>query len=215
MSDGVRILIVDDHTLFRESVARPLVQEAGMVVAGICGTLVEAKGLLDTATVDVVLLDFDLGSELGIDLLEFVAKQHPRTRVLLLTGGVSAAVTRRSVQAGVAGVVLKHSSPQQLIEAVRVVADGGGWWDASVVAALTAPSPEPQPLSERQSSILNLLLEGHSNKELAVQLQISETAVKASLQELFRKTGVRTRSQLVRIAVESRIESGFALDKRR
>lgn len=203
MNAPVRLLIVDDHALFRESVGRLLAQEADLTVSDVCGTLAQAETVLKRTAVDVVLLDYDLGNELGTGLLATIAQRFDRVKVLMLTGGVSAAVLRSASQAGVAGVLLKHCSPEQLLQAIRQVAQGGTWWNAATLDAAPGHAAVTSEISRQQASILRLLLEGLSNKEISGDLKISESAVKASIQELFRKTGVRTRSQLVRIALES------------
>lgn len=202
MNCPIRLLIVDDHALFRESVGRLLAQEADFTISGVCGTLGEAESVLRQGFVDVVLLDYDLGNALGTELIDTIQEEFQHVNVLMLTGGVSAAVVRRALQAGVAGVLLKHCSPEQLLKAVRQVASGGTWWEPAPMAPPAPPAPVTPGISRQQASILRLLLEGLSNKEISAQINISESAVKASLQELFRKTGVRTRSQLVRIALE-------------
>ncbi len=203
MTSPIRLLIVDDHALFRESVGRLLAQEADFSISSVCGTLAEAESVLGQTAVDVVLLDYDLGNALGTELIATIHHQFSHVKVLMLTGGVSAAVVRSSLQAGIAGVLLKHCSPEQLLEAIRQVASGGTWWDPAAMAAPTPSASVTSEISKQQACILRLLLEGLSNKEVSGHMNISESAVKASIQELFRKTGVRTRSQLVRIALES------------
>jgi DNA-binding NarL/FixJ family response regulator len=122
---------------------------------------------------------------------------------------MSDAGTVRAFESGASGVFLKHSPPSQLIEAIHKVANGEMWLDSRAVRSLVAGasrSPDsrqsPQLLSARERSVLKSVFEGLSNKEIAASLQISESSVKAVLQQLFDKTGVRTRSQLVRIAIE-------------
>jgi len=107
----------------------------------------------------------------------------------------------------VAGIMLKESPLSVLAEAVRAVASGGAWLDQRFLRALAGTEPaegaeSKATLSDRERKILRCLLEGLGNKEIAGRLLISETAVKTALQQLFQKTGVRSRSQLVRVALE-------------
>jgi two-component system nitrate/nitrite response regulator NarL len=209
MSTPVRILFVDDHTLFRESVIRLLEREPAFTIAGHCSSIQEARLLIhSTNRVDVVLLDYDLGSELGTDLLIDLRHTSPSTKVLMVTGGMSASSITNALQAGISGLILKHSDPYQLVDAIRSVASGASWWDPAALpiseqtAPLLPPAEAPRALTDRQRKVLRFIFDGLANKEIAAQLQVSESAVKASIQELFLKAGVRTRSQLVRVAIE-------------
>ena len=120
----------------------------------------------------------------------------------------------RAFEGGASGVFLKHSPPAQLIEAIHKVTNGEMWLDSRAVRSFvagasvrTAAEPVPQSLSARERSVLKAVFEGLTNKEIAAHLQLSESSVKAVLQQLFEKTGVRTRSQLVRIAIERSLEA--------
>jgi len=208
MSASVRILIIDDHTIFRESLLRLLAGEPGMQVVEHCGTVAEGRNILAETTIDVVLLDYDLGEESGTDLLKYLREMPGTTRVLMLTAGMISSATLHAMDSGAAGMILKHSGARQLLEAIRRVADGESWWDPAVLRSVLFTSQEnvtsqrARDLTERQRSVMRCILDGLSNKEIADRLQSSETSVKASVRELFTKAGVRTRSQLVRVAIE-------------
>jgi two-component system nitrate/nitrite response regulator NarL len=209
MTDSIRILLIDDHTLFRESLARLLEMEPGFAVAGLCATVAEGHHALAEIPVDVVLLDYDLGDELGTDLLAQLGVSASGAKVIMVTAGMGASATLNAANAGVSGIVLKHSDPRRLIEAIHRVAAGETWWDPGILQPVTATgkgddsSPTSvRSLTERQTQVLRSILDGLTNKEIAARMQASETSVKATIQELFSKAGVRTRSQLVRVAIE-------------
>ena len=209
MTNQIRILFVDDHTLFRESAVRLLENEPELNVVGHCATLREANHIVKTTLVDVVLLDYDLGAEVGTDFLNTLQQMGSSARVLMVTGGMGASVTLKAVDAGISGLVLKHSDPRQLIEAIRRVAAGEKWWDTAALHSLGGhasqilePVVNARTLTDRQRQVLRSILDGLTNKEIASRLEASETSIKASIQELFVKAGVRTRSQLVRVAIE-------------
>jgi DNA-binding NarL/FixJ family response regulator len=209
MSGGVHILLIDDHALFRESLVRLLAVEAGLSVVGHCATIAEARRIMSATSVDVVLLDYDLGEESGTDLLKYLHQTESKARVLVLTAGMRASATLTALDSGAAGVILKHSGTRQLLEAINRVAHGETWWDTALLrAALTDAKDKTdilakaRELTDRQRVVLRCILDGLSNKEIAAQLRTSETLVKATIQELFNKAGVRTRSQLVRVAIE-------------
>jgi DNA-binding NarL/FixJ family response regulator len=204
----IRILLVDDHSLFRESLSRLLEAEPDFRVVATCASTSEAFEALDREPADVVLLDYDLGDEQGTRFLEEAARRRFPGRILMVTAGMTDAGTLRAFEKGSLGIFLKHSPPDQLIEAIHKVAAGEMWLDSGAVRSLVAGAnvrAESQPaesLTSRERVVLKSVFEGLTNKEIAANLQISESSVKAVLQQLFDKTGVRTRSQLVRIAIE-------------
>lgn len=181
-------------------------------IAGSCGSATEALDVLEREKADVVLLDFDLGEEQGSKFIENAARRGFHGRVLMVTAGMSDAGTLRALEGGASGVFLKHSPPAQLIEAIHKVVKGEMWLDPKAVRSLVAgaagKSEEQranQPLTPRERTVLKSVFEGLTNKEIAANLHVSESLVKAVMQQLFDKTGVRTRSQLVRIALERRV----------
>ena len=201
----IRVLLVDDHALFRESVARVLSAEASLEIEH-CGTIREALAMLAQHHFDLVLLDHDLGSERASQFLPAARQEGYEGRVLVVTAWVSETEARRLMRQGVSGIFLKEAPLSELSRSIRVVAAGGTWMDGSF-----SPSAEhvsevegsSQPIfNDRQRQVLRFVVEGLSNKEIAWRLQISESYVKAILQSLFQKTGVRTRGQLVRVAFE-------------
>jgi DNA-binding NarL/FixJ family response regulator len=214
MKKRVGILIIDDHQLFRESLSRLIEGDTGYTIVGTCGSVQEALLVVDRVSADVVLLDYDLRGESGIQFLQAMQHRPLPCRVLMLTSGMTEADVRYAMDLGAAGIFLKNSPMAELVHAIRRVSEGEPWLDSGMVRAImqvgsgTAKGREPQAepgrasLSPRESNVLRGVFEGLSNKEIAHKMSISEGTVKAVLQQLFARTGVRTRSQLVRIAVE-------------
>jgi DNA-binding NarL/FixJ family response regulator len=209
MSTQIRILLVDDHTLFRESLARLLESEPDFCVVAHCATISSAIDILQRDAVDLVLLDYDLGEERGTDMLKYLHTCKNTAKVLMVTAGMSDRTTFDVLHAQVSGVIYKHSAPAQLLDAIRRVARGEMWLDGVVVRSLVSGTTDhttellnTRPLTTRQQEVLSGILDGLTNKEIAWNLKASESAIKAVIQELFHKAGVRTRSQLVRIAIE-------------
>jgi two-component system, NarL family, nitrate/nitrite response regulator NarL len=198
----LRALLVDDHALFRESVARVLQDEPWLTIEH-CGTVREALSLLSEQQFDLVLLDHDLGAERASQFLPAARQNGFEGTVLVVTAWVSDNEARRLTRQGVSGIFLKHEPLSQLVEAIRTVTAGGKWFRGSSAESAPEHTNEPEPLfTDRQRRVLRFVLEGLSNKEIAWRLQISESYVKSILQSLFQKTGVRTRGQLVRVAFE-------------
>ena len=203
---------MDDHTLFREGLSRLLEAESGLELVGSASSIEEALEALEETQVDVVLLDFDLGEKSGLQFFRIFQERKLQGRVLMVTAGMSDADTLRALKEGVAGIFLKMNPPADLITAIYRVARGETWMDAGSLNALmgsnaaAVDAPSLPSLNPREQAVLKDVFEGLTNKEIAAHLEISESYVKAVLQQLFAKTGVRSRSQLVRVALERRIE---------
>lgn len=204
----VRILLIDDHALFRESVARLLDAEPGFEVVGDCSSSAEALQILKSREVDMILLDLDLGTERGSDLLEKFRVESFTGKILLVTAGVNQSEVPNLIRKGISGIFMKHGSPALLVQGIREAMEGRAIFEQDMLRRSLETDEQSDvrqvadKLSERERQVLSFILEGLANKQIADRLQISESAVKASLQQLFAKTGVRTRSQLVRIALE-------------
>jgi two-component system, NarL family, nitrate/nitrite response regulator NarL len=203
----IRLVIIDDHALFRESVARLLHGESGFEVVRQCGSGTEAlESVKAWKDIDVLLLDLDLGQERGADFLDELQKADFPGKVLLVTAGVEDHEARQLIRRGVSGVFLKHGSPASLIQGIRETMEGKALFGQQMLRRIMEQeeeaASEPTRLTERERQVLAFVFEGLANKQIADRLGVSESAVKASLQQLFGKTGVRTRSQLVRVALE-------------
>jgi two-component system, NarL family, nitrate/nitrite response regulator NarL len=197
----IRILLIDDQALFREGAARFFGAQPEFEVVGQTGLVDEALAILASRpVVDVALLDIDLGDRRGTEFLVRARDAGYSGPVLVLTGGISDREKRILLAHGAAGVILKTSSLDLLMDAVRLAA--GRTNTSAPLPAQPVRRRDRKALTERERDVLRAVFDGHSNKEIAASLDISETSVKAALQQLFDKTGVRTRGQLVRAALE-------------
>jgi DNA-binding NarL/FixJ family response regulator len=209
MTAKTRLLLLDDHTLFRAMLSRLLDTESDFRVVAHYSSIPEALEALSAQPVDLVLLDYDLGHrQTGLQFIRSAREAGYTGRIFIVTAGMNDADYVRALGLGVCGIFLKHSPPELLTEAIRKVIGGETWIDRhcvqGLVKAVEAESRQSRKnqLSERERDVLKRVFAGESNKEIAVHLNISEASVKSALQQLFLKTGVRTRSQLVRIALE-------------
>lgn len=199
---------MDDHTLFREALNRWLESEPDLEMAAHCASASKAIEILRQKSIDIVLLDHDLGKENGFQVLREARRIGFTGRVLMVTAGMTDVESVNALRLGVGGIFLKHSSPTVLAQAIRKVMGGETWLDSASLQAVIEAAKNPQaaadnrPFTQRESQVLRGVFEGLSNKEIGARLNISESSVKAALQQLFQKTGVRTRSQLVRIVLE-------------
>ena len=207
----IRLLLVDDHSLFRESLSRLLDSEPDFQVVAHCGTTAEALEAIAANPVDLLLLDYDLGEDNGLNFIQQARAAGFSGRIFVITAGMTDAESVRALSLGVCGIFLKHSPPSLLGEAIRKVMAGETWIDQRCIQSPPWSGPwgigrrafsSRKLLTERESAVLKGVFEGLTNKEIGVSLGISEASVKSALQQLFVKTGVRTRSQLVRVALE-------------
>lgn len=203
-----RLLLLDDHALFRDSLSRLLESEQDFEVSARCGTIADALEVLAKQEVDVILLDFDLGDDHGNSFLAAARREGFRGKVLIVTAGMSESDASLALQRGASGIFLKHDSPITLAQAIRLVMNGGTWLESKLVQSIASKagrrddSGSRRVLTAREQQVLEGIFEGLTNKEIAGRLNVSESAIKATLQQLFEKLRVRTRSQLVRVALE-------------
>jgi len=206
--ERIRLLLVDDHILFRDGLSRLLALEPDLEVVTCCGTTAEALDTVGREPVDMVLLDYDLGEDHGSHFLSSARRAGYLGKVLMVTAGMTAKESSTALRLGASGIFLKHNSPGTLAKAVRLIMGGEIWVDPKVIQLMADRVDQPEEervsplLTEREQQVLRGIFEGLTNKEIGAQLGVTDGAVKATLQQLFQKTGVRTRSQLVRIALE-------------
>lgn len=203
---AIRLFLVDDHALFRDGLARLLAGDPAFEVVGIAGAADEAIEALAQVQVDVVLLDYMLGDRPADDVVSALRDRGFAGRLLLVTAGLPDREAREMIGAGVAGIFHKQHAADDLKRSIREVFEGKVLIDEHYLRKLLrgpdADEPPMLRLTDRERQILTFLMEGLANKEMAARLRLSESAVKAALQVLFNRTGVRTRSQLVRVALE-------------
>ena len=202
----INLLLVDDHAMFREGLARTLEKEPDLIVVGQCESSAEALAMLNR-NVNMVLLDVDLGNERALSFVEGARDAAFEGQILVVTAGISGQEAVRLLQAGVAGIIHKRHSGQILCESIRKIAAGESCLEGKYLTSLIRSvdrtrTPADPKLTERDRALLRYILEGLTNREIGMHLQISEGAVKASLSLLFEKLNVRSRTQLVKIALE-------------
>jgi DNA-binding NarL/FixJ family response regulator len=205
-SKTLNLLIVDDHEMFREGLTRTLEREPDFKVVAQCGSSAEALNLLGR-NVNVVLLDVDLGNERALVFVEEARKLCFEGKILVVTAGIGGQEAVRLMEAGVAGILHKHHSGQTLCESIRKLWAGGSCLEEKYVTSLIRSVDHTRPpaiskLTDRDRALLRHILEGLTNREIGERMKISEGAVKASLRLLFERLNVRTRTQLVKVALQ-------------
>lgn len=205
--DGrIRIVVVEDETLLRELLVRILAMESDFVVVGQCASVETALELVSSVPVDVVLLDINLGSEQGGSFLLRARATGFSGKVLAVTAGVGNREAAWLLKRGCAGIYLKRDPHSILLRRVREIVHETAEMDSvsvrAILSQLGTPDHSRKALTPRECEVLRAVCEGLANKQIAARLTVSENTVKSFLQQLFDKTGVRTRAQLVAAAIE-------------
>jgi two-component system response regulator DegU len=207
-----RIVIVDDHTLFRDGLRTILSTEDDVEVVADAESAEDVVELVWQTRPDVLLLDIRMPQGSGLDAIPAVLKISPNTQVLVLTASDDREDHVRAFRLGAKGVILKDSARQTLMQAIRLVCRGEVWMDPRMSGALAdelshmgepdAPSTRHETgLTERELEIVRLVASGYKNKEVGATLTISERTVKTHLTNIFQKLGVRDRVGLVMYAL--------------
>jgi len=213
--DAVRIVIADDHPIFRDGLRRLLEAEADLVVVGEAVDAAQAVALTVSLHPDLVLLDVAMPGVSGVDAVHTLAALPNAPRVILLTAAIDKADILKAMQRGARGMVLKESATALLLKAIRIVMEGGYWVGresvSDLLVALQALGPESeQPttsysLTQRELQIIALIVEAAGNKKIAETLNISEKTVKHHLTNIFEKLGVASRLELALFAAQHRL----------
>ena len=199
----IRLVLLDDHLLFRESLGRLLASEHDFELVAECTTPSEALKHLRRSGVDVTLVDIGIAKE----FIPCACRARYPGKSLVIAREVDAIGSATVLKYGASGVFLASDSSSRLMQAIRLVASGEAWVDQKVLQILAERYPQHEArwqgnFTEREQTVLQGVVDGLSNRKIGTQIGVSESTIKAALQQLFNKVGVRTRSQLVRIALE-------------
>ena len=199
-----RILIVDDHAIFRQGLNLLLQRDADLQVVGEAAGAEEALALAAREQPHVILLDVDLEGFNGLDIIESLQASAPETRIIVLTGMRTAELQARALRLGAKGFVPKDQSGELVVRAIRRVREGELWFDrvtvsAAVTTLLRREGREQAPvanLTPRELEIVRMVGEGLRNEAIAQRLSIQEKTVRNHLTVIFEKVGVRDRLHL-------------------
>ena len=197
---STRVLIVDDHPLYRDALARLVESLPDLEVAGLAGDGAEAVARVEAGDVDVVLMDLNLPSLSGLDATGRIAALPEPPAVLVVTMVDDDDTVVAAMRAGARGYVLKGASSEEVAAAIRTVMAGGAVFGAGVAARLLAQSRAPAPgdgaeLSAREREVLGLLAQGSTNKQIALALGLSLKTVQNYVSNILGKLQVADRTQ--------------------
>lgn len=206
MSEPIRILIADDHPLFREGVAQSLGQQPDLAVVGQAGSGEEAVALVERLLPDVALLDITMPGGGGLDACRRIASAWPIVKVIMLTVSEDQDDLLAALKGGARGYVLKGVSARDLANAVRQVAGGDVFVSPSLASGILFEMVRSEPadpfntLTEREEEILGLVAEGLTNREIGERLHLAEKTIKHYMTNVLQKLQVRSRVEAALLA---------------
>ena len=196
----IRVLVVDDHRIVREGLALIINREADIEVVGTAASGEEAVAAFTRDRPDIVLMDLQLPGMSGVDAIRDIRRLDPRARIVVLTMYGGDEDIHRALEVGATTYLLKDSLSDDLIRVVREVHAGGRPMTPDVQARLDDRAAHPT-LTQREIRVLQVVMEGKRNKEIAASLSISEETVEVHMKNIFAKLGVHDRTAAVYVAL--------------
>jgi DNA-binding NarL/FixJ family response regulator len=211
----ITVMVVDDHPIWRDGVARDL-SERGFDVRATAGDADAAVRIARAVRPDVVLMDLNLGAESGVTATGQITAELPDTRVLVLSASGEHADVLEAVKAGASGYLLKSASVEELVDAVTRTADGDAVFTPGLAGMVLGeyrrmaadPEPKDQPrLTDRETDVLRLVAKGMTARQIATKLVLSHRTVENHVQSTLRKLQLHNRVELARYAIEHGLDA--------
>jgi NarL family two-component system response regulator LiaR len=210
----IRVLIADDHAVVREGLHGLITSEPGMEVIGEAADGIEAVLRARALQPDVILLDLMMPRKTGLEAIVEITQENPDARILVLTSFAGDEQVFPAIKSGALGYLLKDSSPQDLLQAIRQVAQGESSLHPSIarklIQEISRPSdlpPSADPLSEREVEVLRLVAQGLTNEEIGERLVISDRTVRNHVSNILGKLHLANRTQAALYAIREGLAS--------
>jgi len=212
MHDQIRILIADDHPMFREGVVQSLASEKDFAIIGQASNGKNAIEMAKELLPDVLLLDITMPDQDGITITKKISAAFPVIQIIILTASENEDDLMKALKAGARGYVLKGISAKELVKVIRTIVAGGTYISPDmanmILFELSQPS-QPDPLSElsdREKEILKLVAKGYTNREIGAQIHLSEKTIKHYMTNILQKLHVRSRVEAALIVQKRELE---------
>ena len=208
--EKIKVLIADDHKIFRDGIRSILEKEKDMDVIDEAANGKEVLEKLETTKADVIILDLDIGKPSGIEVTETISKQYPEVKVLILSMIGLHDFVIQALEKGATGYILKNTGKDEVITAIRSVAKGDSYFSKEVSSILVEQLNKPRtlkkrsegiPLTARELEVLQLIAQEFSNPEIAEKLFISIRTVDTHRRNLLEKLGLKNTAGLVKYAI--------------
>ena len=196
----IRVLTVDDHATVRDGVAALIARQPDMEIAGEAANGTEGVAMFRALGPDVTLMDLQMPDMGGIDAIAAILDLCPKARILVLTTYSGDAQAIRAIRAGASGYLLKSCLRTELLDAIRTVHAGRRAMSPEISHAVAEHALD-DPLTDREMAILGMVAEGHPNKQIARNLDVSPDTIKSHLKNIFAKLGVDDRTHAVTVAI--------------
>ncbi|MFS0821409.1 response regulator [Bacillus sp. 1P02SD] len=207
----IKLMLVDDHAVLRDGLRNILELEDDILVVGEAVSGDDALEKVPMCEPDVILMDINMPQKNGVETTGILKKKYPLIKILVLTMHNHEEYFMAAIREGADGYLLKDAPSEQVVEAIRTVARGESVIHPSMTKKLLTfhqqqqEQPKDNALTERETEVLQCLVEGLSNKEIAERLFISDKTVKIHVSKIFKKFDVKSRSQVVIYAVQNKL----------
>lgn len=207
----MRVLIADDHAVFRRGLKETLAEAFSAVVFGEASTAQEALDHVRRQSWDVVILDISMPGKSGLDILDELKRLRPKLPILLLSMHPEQQFARRALKAGAAGYLTKDGVPEELKEAIKKIVGGGRYVSATLAEKLAvdlregSDLPLHELLSDREFQVLRMIASGKTVKEIAEELSLSVKTVSTYRARILEKSGMKTNAELIRYALQAEL----------
>lgn len=207
----IRVLVVDDHAILRDGIRSLLESQEDIIVVGEAGDGSEAIGLVDKLLPDIVLMDISMPRTNGLDATRSIKERSPQVKVLILTQHDNREYIAPALGAGASGYVLKRSGRREMLNAIRQVHEQGAYLTGNITQEVLheyaqvnrGSKDDEQHLTERERQVLQLIVEGKSNKEIGLKLRISPKTVSVHRTNIMTKLDVQNTVELIRFAASN------------
>ena len=207
----IKIIIADDHPLIREGFKKILSYESDIEICSIAENGTELLKILSKTKCDVVIADLNMPGKSGVDLIKDIKTSHPKTKVLVVSAYSEEEFGMRLLKSGISGYVPKDSAAEELVDAIRTVAQGQKYITKSLANKLASsfnqtPTSHPhEKLSDREFQILCLIAEGLSVNQIADKLSISSSTVNTYHTRICEKMDMKSNAELIRYAIQNKL----------